>query len=83
MLLPLWLIVLLVTGFVYGLFIAIKNITNSDKNFWIENKPKKEKQTIRTSKPEEILLPMFHMSYVPRYRLLRGSLTLFRKIMKS
>jgi signal transduction histidine kinase len=41
MLLPLWLIVLLVTGFVYGLFIAIKNITNRDKNFWIENKPKK------------------------------------------
>ena len=41
MLLPLWLIVLLVTGFVYGLFVAIKNITNRDKNFWIENKPKK------------------------------------------
>ena len=41
MLLPLWLIVLLVTGFVYGLFVTIKNITNRDKNFWIENKPKK------------------------------------------
>lgn len=39
--LPLWLIVLLVFGFVYGIYASIKSITNRDKNSWIENKPKK------------------------------------------
>ena len=53
------------------------------KNFGLRINLRKEKRKTRMSKPEEILLPMFRMNYVPRYRLLRGSLTLFRKIMKS
>ena len=39
--LPLWLCVLLITGFLFGLFAAVKNFTSKSKKLWPENKPQK------------------------------------------
>jgi signal transduction histidine kinase len=39
--LPLWLCVLLITGFLFGLFAAVKKFTSKSKKLWPENKPQK------------------------------------------
>ena len=39
--LPLWLCVLLITGFLFGIFASIKNFTSNSKKMWPENKPQK------------------------------------------
>ena len=39
--LPLWLCVLLITGFLFGVFAAVKNFTSKSKKLWPENKPQK------------------------------------------
>jgi two-component system phosphate regulon sensor histidine kinase PhoR len=39
--LPLWLCVLLITGFLFGIFKSIKNFTSNSKKMWPENKPQK------------------------------------------
>jgi two-component system phosphate regulon sensor histidine kinase PhoR len=38
---PLWLCVLLITGFLFGIFASIKNFTSNSKKMWPENKPQK------------------------------------------
>ncbi|MDC1004032.1 ATP-binding protein [Opitutales bacterium] len=39
--LPLWLCVLLITGFLFGIYASIKNFTSNSKKMWPENKPQK------------------------------------------
>jgi len=39
--LPLWLCVLLIIGFLFGLFAAVKNFTSKSTKLWPENKPQK------------------------------------------
>ncbi len=39
--LPPWLCVLLITGFLFGVFAAVKNFTSKSKKLWPENKPQK------------------------------------------
>ena len=39
--LPPWLCVLLITGFLFGIFASIKNFTSNSKKMWPENKPQK------------------------------------------
>mgnify|MGYP002636820427 CR=1 FL=1 len=39
--LPPWLCVLLITGFLFGIYASIKNFTSNSKKMWPENKPQK------------------------------------------
>ena len=39
--LPPWLCVLLITGFLFGIYASIKNFTSNSKKMWLENKPQK------------------------------------------
>lgn len=39
--LPPWLCVLLITGFLFGIYLSIKNFTSNSKKMWPENKPQK------------------------------------------
>ena len=39
--LPLWLCVLLITGFLFGIYSSIKNFTSNSKKMWPKNKPQK------------------------------------------
>ena len=39
--LPLWLYVLLITGFLFGIYSSIKNFTSNSKKMWPKNKPQK------------------------------------------